>query len=402
MGGTAMSVQQRARRLARLAGGATLILGLVGAAAGAAQASLAQTPGILPVVNRHAALSWGRNDLGQLGDGTTTSRSVPGGITGLGTGVVQVSAGTRHGLAVMADGTVRAWGDNSFGELGDGTRIMRTMPVQVKKLTGIVQVAAGVNFSLALRSDGTVWQWGNDQRTPVRAAGLAGITKIAAGGGLALALRSDGTVWQWFGNVQAPVRVTGLSHVTAIAAGYDAGYAIRTTILGTSLWDWGSNAGGQLGDGTTASHPTPERVKGIVAPGIAAVTAGFLFAAALGTDGSVWGWGGDAGGQLGDGALHNWVLRPVQTIEPGSGIIQLSASDNQQLFALRFPPKDEYMLALNANGTVLAWGGNFEGQLGIGSQGGLGSGFVQGLYGATQVSAGGGFSLAVYLPPQNQ
>jgi alpha-tubulin suppressor-like RCC1 family protein len=393
-----MWVLLRSRSLACLAGCTALTAGL---AVTGAPAALAQTRGILPVVNRHAALSWGRNDLGQLGDGTTTDRSVQGGITGLGTGVVQVSAGIRHGLAVTANGTVWAWGDNSEGELGDGTTAGRTTPVQVKKLTGIVQVAAGGNFSLALRSDGTVWQWGNDQLTPVRVAGLTGITKIAAGGGLALALRSGGTVWTWYGNVAVPARVTGLSHVTAIAAGFDAGYAIRATRLGTSLWDWGGNAGGQLGDGSTASHPTPEPVTGITAPGIAAVTAGFLFAAALGTDGSVWGWGGDAGGQLGDGTLHTWVLRPVQTIEPGSGIIQLSASDSQQIFPLRYPPKDEHMLALNADGTVLAWGGNFQGQLGIGSQGGLGSGFVHGLHGATQVSAGGGFSLAVYLPPQN-
>jgi alpha-tubulin suppressor-like RCC1 family protein len=107
--------------------------------------------------------SWGLNSTGQLGDGTTTSRSRYADI-GAGNNVVQVAAGygspSGHGLAVRSDGTAWAWGDNDFGDLGDGTTDIRTTPVQVTGLAGVTQVAGGCTHSLALRSDGTVWAWG--------------------------------------------------------------------------------------------------------------------------------------------------------------------------------------------------------------------------------------------------
>jgi len=102
------------------------------------------------------AAGWGYNAQGQLGDGTTTSRSLSGDIRA-GSDVVQVAAGNGHGLALRSDGTVWAWGFNGLGELGDGTRTSRSTPVRVIGLTGVTQVAASGAFSLALRSDGTVW-----------------------------------------------------------------------------------------------------------------------------------------------------------------------------------------------------------------------------------------------------
>jgi alpha-tubulin suppressor-like RCC1 family protein len=410
-----MIVSSGPRRLACLAG-AALVLAIAGAAANP-QAALAQARTILPVVNNHAAVSWGLNDEGELGNGTQTNSSRYGGVSGLGTGVVQVSAGGSFSLALTSAGTVWAWGLNFFGVLGDGTETTSLTPVRVTGLSGIIQVVAGGDHALALGSNGTVWAWGCDlygqlgdgmpssmQFTPVKVPGLTGVTKIAAGESFSLALRSDGTVWAWGDNSSGglgdgttagssvPVHVTGLSQVTSIAAGLGTAYAIRTSSITarTSVWAWGENNTGELGDGTTTGHLIPEQVTGITAPGIVGITAGQGFAEALGSDGSVWGWGDDGWDQLGfqPPPVSNLVLKPVQTIGAGSNITQLSAGY-------------KHVLALESNGTVLAWGSDVYGQLGNGTTGQASTPVqVSGLTGASQVAAGNFFSLAVYLPPQ--
>ena len=252
--------------------------------------------------------------------------------------MVQVAAGGGHGLAVRSDGTVWAWGSNGAGELGDGTTTSRSTPVRVTGLSGVTQVAAGGLFSVALRSDGTVWAWGDNRGgqlgrgttsnhavTPVRVRGLARVTKISAGS-FVLALRSDGSVRAWGDNRRGqlgngttasspvPVKVAGLSGVTRIAAGWDVSIATRASAISavTSVWTWGGNDRGQLGDGTLTSRSTPERVSGLpvyiagisAGGGFVACLGGTLsgggFAAVLGTDGTVWAWGDQSAGQLGD------------------------------------------------------------------------------------------------------
>lgn len=159
----------------------------------------------------------------------------------------------------------------------------------------------------------------------------------------------------------------------------------------TSLWAWGGNAGGQLGDGTQASHLNPEEVTGISAPSIAGVAAGRDFTVALGSDGSVWAWGDNSGGQLGTAPAGNPALRPVETIGIGSGIIQLAAN-SIGLADLKYA----HVAALRSDGTVLAWGHNSQGELGDGTTAAhAGPVQVSGLTGATQVAAGADCSLAV-------
>ena len=207
---------------------------------------LAQAGGAAILIRSHVAVGWGYNGEGQLGDGTIISRSGFGDIR-VANDVVQVAAGSGHGLAVRSDGTVWAWGFNGAGKLGDGTTTSRSTPVRVTGLSGVTQVAACSDFSVALRSDGTVWAWGdnrggqlgrgtmsNHEVTPARVRGLARVTKISAGGSFVLALRSDGTVRAWGDNRRGqlgngttasspvPVKVAGLSGVTGISAGYDA------------------------------------------------------------------------------------------------------------------------------------------------------------------------------------
>src|SRR5262245_3165234 len=155
-----MKVLQRYRRLPRLVGPATVTLGLAGLIAAAAAPAQARGP-VTPVVSRVVA-SWGDNSFGELGDGTLTGRPLYGDIAA-GSDVIQVATGRTHNLAVRSDGTVTAWGLNDHGALGDGTTTDRSTPVQAKGLTGVItQVAAGQGFSLALRSDGSVWGWGTN------------------------------------------------------------------------------------------------------------------------------------------------------------------------------------------------------------------------------------------------
>jgi alpha-tubulin suppressor-like RCC1 family protein len=304
---------------------------------------LAQARGAAILTRSHVAAGWGYNGEGQLGDGTITSRSGYGDIR-VGDDVEQAAAGSGHGLALRSDGTVWAWGLNGAGELGDGTTTSRSTPVQVTGLTGVTQVAASGAFSLALRSDGTVSAWGGNRRGQLGNSTTAGSP--------------------------VPVQVAGLSHVTGISAGYDSSMATRTSGISaiTSVWTWGGNDVGQLGDGTLTSHSTPERVTGlpVYIAGISAggrftarlgdsgISATGGFATVLGTDGTVWAWGDDSAGQLGNAPSSTPVTRPVNTIGAGSRITQLSAGDF-------------HMLALKSNGTALAWGANGSGQLGNGT-----------------------------------
>ncbi|MGE5286346.1 MAG: PASTA domain-containing protein [Micromonosporaceae bacterium] len=411
-----MNVSQGTTRLIRLAVIAAQAISLAGTVAGSPPA---QASTIAPVITGHAAAGWGYNGFGELGDGQRRKGCCSPRSAGWAATSSRLRPGQSQSLAVTSGGTVWAWGSNLYGQLGNGTTIdTSNVPVQVKGLTGVVAVAAGYEHSLALRDDGTVWAWGgnpegqlgtgatgNTQLTPVEVAGLTGVTKIAAGGFFSLALRSDGTVWAWGSNATGelgdgtttsspvPVRVTGLSQVTGIAAGYSAAYAIRTRSITAlaSLWAWGDNTGGGLGDGTQTNHLTPEEVTGISAPSIASVAAGREFAVARGSDGSVWAWGDNSGGQLGTAPAANPVLRPVETIGTGSGIIQLSAN-SIALADLKFA----HVAALRSDGTVLAWGYNSQGELGDGTTAAhFGPEQVAGLTGATQVSAGANFTLAV-------
>jgi alpha-tubulin suppressor-like RCC1 family protein len=400
-----MGIARRPWRLGGLAGCAAMVLGLVAAGSPAAHAVT------IPVFNPNAAASWGAGGAGELGDGTLTSRDVPGTVNGLTSGVLQVAAGNDFGFAITTGGNVWAWGDNSRGQLGDGNQTSRSTPIQVPGLSGVRQVAGGLDHSLALKSDGTVWAWGSNefgqvgigvtggiQLTPIQVPGLTGITKIAAGEWFSVALRSDGTVWAWgtgdlgeFGNgstANSPSpQLAAISQVTSIAAGYDAVYAVRTVGTTATLWDWGGNLSGDLGDGTQTERLTPEQVTGpITASNIAQVSAGNQFAVALTTTGQVWGWGTDQFGELGNTPTHNLVTRPIQVVGVGSGITQLSAGL-------------DHVLARTSGGGVLAWGDNNDGQLGDGSTAPVVGPVRVGLSGASWVAAGALSSFAVYDQP---
>jgi alpha-tubulin suppressor-like RCC1 family protein len=276
------------------------------------------------------ARCWGRNDFGGIGDGTTAHRGTPTAVLGLG-GVASLDTTSLFTCAALRDGTARCWGLGG-AHLGDGTFTTpyQTTPVAVVGLTGVAGVVAGGGHSCAWLRDGTVRCWGNnrygrlgdgtvggERSVPGPVVDLVEVAGLAAGDGFVCAWLRDGSVRCWGANHRGqlgdgtltdrarPVNVAGLSGVTRVTAG--PAYACARRNDGTA-WCWGNNYDGQLGDGTTVGRATTARVVGLV--DVVGIAAGGAHTCAWRRDGMVWCWGDNEYGQLGDGTtVHR--LAPV-------------------------------------------------------------------------------------------
>jgi len=280
----------------------------------------------LGLKNDGTVLAWGWNYYGQLGNGTdgpfNSNIQVPVHVLNL-ADVTAVAGGYWHSLALRNDGTVWAWGFNGDGELGNGTNAGSNVPVQVMNLTGVIAISGGYFHSLALKNDGTVWAWGwnaygelgngvnTHSNVPVQVSNLTDVTAVAGGYWHSLALRNDGTVWAWgyneggeLGNgtnadSNVPVQVSNLTGVTAVAGGVYHSLALKND--GT-VWAWGYNYYGQLGNGTNghgANSNVPVQASNLT--GVTAISGGYFHSLALKNDGTVWAWGENPNGNLGDG-----------------------------------------------------------------------------------------------------
>ncbi|MCL2456612.1 MAG: hypothetical protein FWD19_03595, partial [Defluviitaleaceae bacterium] len=285
-----------------------------------------------------------------LGDGTTITSYVPvqvmasAGVPLSGITAIAGSGGGYFSLAQKDDGTVWAWGSNREGQLGVGNAIQSRVPVQVKVsenvvLTGITKIAAGENHTVALRNDRTVWVWGDNQQGQLglvtapwvrslyatQVTGLSNIEAIAAGANHTVVCDGDGNVWTWGRNShgqlgdgslnnirtlpeQIEITTSAAIFITDVSAGNNHTIALDSD---RNVWAWGNNINGQIGDNTTANQrTTPVRVlgsNGLPFINVTAIAAGGDHNVILRQDGTVWTWGLNTSGQLGDNTMNDAV-----------------------------------------------------------------------------------------------
>jgi alpha-tubulin suppressor-like RCC1 family protein len=370
------------------------------------------------VTDHYGVQCWGRNDHGQLGDGTLVDRSFPVRVVGISSAdVVSISLGSDDSCAVLHSGEVRCWGSNDHGQLGDGTTTDRATPVVVAGLDGAAtSVTAAGSHTCALVTGGVVECWGANDRgqlgtqtgggdalSPVTVPGLTSVRAISAGGDDPCVITGDRTVECWGANDRGqlgdgtnndsadPVVVSGLANVIAIRVG-----GIHTcAIVGSNPSDtdggvkcWGANDRGQLGDSSFVDRSSPVDVSGL-ASGVIQLWSTDLDTCAVMTTGAVQCWGADDQGLLGDGSATD---QPSPVLVGGvAHAVQIAVSDN-------------HVCELNGDGSVDCWGLNVNGELGDGTLVhraspvpvvGLGSGVVQFAIGfrfACGLSAVGGVS----------
>ena len=326
--------------------------------------------GVLP----RELYAWGYNGFGRFGDGTTVSKSSPVQIGSL-SNWEQVSAGTAS-AAITLTGQLYAWGRNNNGQVGDGTALDTSSPVQIGALTNWSQVSTGGNHTVAVKTDGTLWSWGGNsvgqlgdnttasKSSPVQIGALTTWSQVSAGLSFTqphtAAVKTDGTLWAWGRNNDgklgdgsgsrrsSPVQIGALTNWAQAAAGYNHTAGVTTS---GELYAWGRNNFGQLGGGTAASKSSPVQIGALTT--WAQVATGHTHCAAVKIGGTLWAWGRNYNtGQLGDGTVVD-KSSPVQV-----GLIttwsKVSAGGSNTA-------------AAKTDKTLWAWGQNTAGQLGDGT-----------------------------------
>jgi alpha-tubulin suppressor-like RCC1 family protein len=316
--------------------------------------------------HHYLVLGWGENGFGQLGDGNLDRSDLPVLASGLNF-VTAVAGGGRHSLALLANGTVMAWGANGDGQLGNGEMKNSDVPVAVSGLTGVKAIAAGEHYSLALLANGTVMAWGSNE-----------MGQLGTGN---------------FEVSDVPVPVKNLSGVTAIAAGGEHSLAL---LANGTVESWGENELGELGNGKTGKSNVPVAVKGLT--GATAIAAGGEHSLALLAGGTVMAWGGDEYCQLGYRAVvitkeEEEVIEEVEE-EPYSDV-PIAVEGLSGVHAVAAGSR--HSLALLGDGGVMAWGAGASGQLGNGETAACQPTpvAVGGLANVSTIAAGGADSMAL-------
>lgn len=272
--------------------------------------------------------AWGNNLNRQFGDNTAVSSLIPKDISD--TNFTVIAPGFSHTVALQSDGSLLTWGSNGYGQLGDGTRTDNASPQQIGSET-FTAIAVGYSHTVALNTDGSIWAWGynwagqlgdgtNQDSADPKQIAAGPFIAIATGASHTVALKSDFTLWVWGNNQSGQLgdgtttnsyspKKIGTATYSAIAAGYSHTLALLKTATATngSLYAWGSNANGQLGDGTRNDSTAPKLIGTATYSAIAAGSKHSV--ALLKADNSLWAWGSNAFGQVGDGTSTD-ILAP--------------------------------------------------------------------------------------------
>jgi alpha-tubulin suppressor-like RCC1 family protein len=321
-------------------------------------------------------LTWGNNDCGQLGDSSLTSRSSPGSVSGGGSTWRSISSGYSYSAAIKTDGTLWTWGRGGYNQLGIAGGTRSSPGTTAGGGTDWCVVSARNAHTAAVKTDGTLWTWGSnttgqlgDGTTTQRvspgtvAGGANNWSQVSVGRTHTAAIKNDGSLWTWGCNASGQLgdaTTTSRSSPGTVAgggttwcfiySGCASTFAIKTD--GT-LWSWGANGSGELGNATTTARSSP----GTTAGGGTTwclVSAGCLHALGIKTDGTLWGWGFNIGGVVGNGSSGSFVTSPVTTA--GGGTTWCGASAGCLFSA-----------AVKTDGTLWTWGYNTQGRLGDGT-----------------------------------
>lgn len=330
------------------------------------------------VTGSFGAKCWGLNTNGQIGDGTTVTRLVPTDVTGLTSGVDEVSVGAAHACVITTSYAIQCWGLDTSGQLADGIVTQRTT---AQLVTNLVVGPGGVpsfNQTCALTDVGGLKCWGNNgkgqvgngntknQTTPTDVSGLtSGVLQVSTGHNFTCAVVTNNTIKCWgdnstgqlgTGNTTSsltPITVGGLTgNTTAVTAGDGFACALQANSNG-SVYCWGDNTYGQLGNGTTTSSLSPVAVTGL-GTGVVAISAGFgPTACALLNTGGLKCWGYNGNGQLGNGTTTQSLI-PTDVTGMTSGVASFDVGPST-------------VCAVNTSGGLKCWGYNGNGQLGNGT-----------------------------------
>jgi len=318
---------------------------------------------ILMVCKDGSVYATGANYRGEIGDSTTDTAYTFQKTLNIDS-VKQVSAGFWHSIALRRDSTVWSWGGNDQGALISGDFNDYRLPQKIDSLENIISLSAGDSHNLFLRKDSTVWGGGSNRygelavssasssfNTVMRVSTISGVADISAGSNFSLLLK-DNSVWAFgrnsigqlatgdLDNSAIPVKIADLNHIENVEAGPANGYAIDTN--GT-VWAWGSNVKGQLGNRATigigqySDIPVMVDLDSVVK--VAARNSKHVLA--LKTDGTVWSWGHNNWGQLGDGT-RTTRNKPVK-VKNLKGIMHITTTPGTSM-------------AIDSSGVIYSWG----------------------------------------------